>query len=153
MSNSESYSNKDDVSSATWPIPLCATGDYPYAYLSVPQSTHPDLVSAPGSSTATSYVPDFNAAYDAAFSLIPTTEMGTLANMVSQSDFTNLVSNQCVASSTSTYPVVAQNVLDTWPMQDPCMFLSRVCYDPSYPPICIQSVQREFRGLPTAAGW
>ena len=86
MNNSDSYSNKDGVSSVTWPISLGATGDYPYPYLSVPQSTHPGLVSAPGSSTATSYVPDFNVADDEAFSFAPTTEMGAFANLLAQLD-------------------------------------------------------------------
>ena len=86
MNNSDSYPNKDGVSPATWPIPLGATGDYTYPYLSVPQSTHPGLVSVPGSSTATSYVPDFNTADDAAFSFAPTTEMGGVANLLAQLD-------------------------------------------------------------------
>ena len=86
MNNPDSYPNKDGVSSATWHIPLCATGDYPYPYLSVPQSTHPGLVSGPGSSTATPYVPNFNTADDAAFSFAPTTEMGAFADLLAQLD-------------------------------------------------------------------
>src|SRR6266576_6721653 len=56
MNNSNSYSNKDDIASTIGPR---AMGDYPYhPYLSVPQSTYPDLVSTPGyPSTAGSYVP------------------------------------------------------------------------------------------------
>jgi hypothetical protein len=85
MNNSDFYSNKCDVASATWPDPL------------VPQGTHLDLVSDPGyPSTTGSYVPDFNAAGDAAFSLAPTTEMGAFANLSTQFDITNQVSNQCV---------------------------------------------------------
>ena len=60
MNNSESFSNliKDDLTSATWP--------YPYPYTSVPQSTYPDWVPDGYPSTAGSYVPDSNAADDAA---------------------------------------------------------------------------------------
>ena len=129
MNNSDSHSNKDGVVSATWPDSLCAMGDYPcyYPYGSVPQSTYPDLVSAPG-------YPDINAANDAAFSLAPATEMGALANLPTQADFTSQVSSQYVGKSTWAYPAVPQNVLDPWTMQGPCMFLSCICHDPSYSP-------------------
>ena len=123
MNNSDSYSNKDDVASATWSNPLWASGGYPYP--SVPQNTHPGLVSAPGyPSTAGSYVPDFNATDDAAFSLAPTTELGAFVNPRTQADFTNQVSSQCVVTSTWTHSVRPQNVLDPWFMLALCMFLS-----------------------------
>ncbi|KAF8504851.1 hypothetical protein F5888DRAFT_1659093 [Russula emetica] len=99
-----------------------AMGDYPYyPYPPVPQSTYPDLVSASGyPSTAGTYLPDylpnFNAADDAAFSLAPTTEMRAFANLPTQGDFTN------------------QNVLDPWSMPDLCMFFSCICHYPSYSP-------------------
>ncbi|KAN0105431.1 hypothetical protein V8E52_011025 [Russula decolorans] len=59
--------SEDDIASATrtWPDPLWATaGNYPYSYLSVPQSTYLDLVSVSGYDpfTAAGSVPDFNAA-------------------------------------------------------------------------------------------
>jgi hypothetical protein len=44
--NYSQYSNKDVAASATWPDPLWATGNQ--SYTSVPQSTHPDLISTPG---------------------------------------------------------------------------------------------------------
>jgi hypothetical protein len=44
--NYSQYSNKDDAASATWPDPLWATGNQ--SYTSVPQSTHPDLISTSG---------------------------------------------------------------------------------------------------------
>ena len=134
MNYSEPYTNKDDLTSETWPGSLW---DYQYCpQPSVPQSTHPDLVSHPEHPTAGSY-PDFNAAHDAAFSLAPTTEMGAFANLPTQVDFTNQVSNQCIRTSTSTYPTVPQNTLDPWSMPGPCMFLSRIRYDPSYSPMRI----------------
>ena len=94
INNSDSYSNTDYVAPATWPIPLWAMGDYPYyLHSSVPQSTYPGLVSAPGHpSTAGSYIPDFKATDDVAFSLPPTTEMGAFANLPTQVDSTNPVS-------------------------------------------------------------
>ena len=123
MNNSDSYSNKDDVASATWSNPLWALGDYPY--LSVPQNTHPGLVSAPGyPSTAASYVPNINATDDAAFSLGPTTKTGAFENLRTQVDFTNQVSSQCVVTSTWTHSVLPQNVVDPWFMLALCMFLS-----------------------------
>jgi hypothetical protein len=150
MSNSTSYSNKDDLASATWPGPLWAMGDHPYyPYPSVPQSTNPDYPSIAGS-----YVPGFNAADDAALSLVPTTEMGVYASPPTELDFTNLVSNQCVGTSTLAYPAVPQYALDPWLMPTPCMFLSRICYNPSYSPMRIQSfLRRESRGQPATAGW
>jgi hypothetical protein len=58
----------------------------------MPKSTYPDLVSAPGyPTTAGSFVPNFNTANDAAFSLAP--EMGALANLPTQAD---QASSQCV---------------------------------------------------------
>jgi hypothetical protein len=156
VNNSDFYPNKDNATSATWPDLLSATGDYPYyPDLSVPQSTHLDLVSDPGyPSTTGSYVPDFNVADDAAFSLAPTTEMGAFTNLLTQLDFTIQVSDQCVGTPTSTYLAVPQNVLDPWLMPTPCMILSRICYDPSYSPMRTQSfLRREFRGRPAAAGW
>ena len=90
MNNLESFSNlnMDDLTFATWP--------YPYPNSLVPQSTHPDLTS-----TAGSYVPDFNA-----------------------DDVANLAS-RCVDTSTyETYPTVSQNILDPWFTQALCMFPS-----------------------------
>ena len=104
MNNSDSYSSKDDVSSATWPDPVWPMGDYSYyPHPSVPQNVHLGLVSALGSSAAGSHVPDFNAANDAAFSFAPTTEMGAFANLLKQLD---QVCYQGVGSSTSTYSAV-----------------------------------------------
>ena len=76
-------------------------GDYLYdPYLSEPQSTYPGPVSVPGyPSAAGSYVPDFNPANDAAFSLALSTEMGAFALPV-QADLINQVSCQCVGTST-----------------------------------------------------
>jgi len=128
MNNSDSHSNKDGVVSATWPDSLCAMGDYPYyAYGSVPQSTYPDLVSTPG-------YPDINTANDAAYSLAPATEMGALADLPTQADFTSQVSSQYVGTSTRSYPAVPQDVLDPWSMPTLCMFLSCIRHDPSYSP-------------------
>ena len=98
MNNFESYSNKDGVSSATWPDPVRTMGDNPYyPYPSVPQSSHHDFASAPGcSSTTGSYVPCANAADDAAPSF-PTTETGAFADLLTQLDYANQVlSNRCV---------------------------------------------------------
>jgi hypothetical protein len=156
MNNSESYSNKDDLTSATWPGPLWAMEDYPYhPYPSVPQSIHPDWGSdLRYSSTAGSYVPSLKAADDAACSFAFTSETGAFTNLPTQLDFTNLVSDQCVGTSTLTYPAVPQNVLDPSSMLAPCMFLSRICYDPSYSPMRIHSfLRRESRGRPAAADW
>jgi hypothetical protein len=102
----------------------CA-GTSAWTYPAVPQNTYLD---------AGSSIPDFPAAGNAAFPLTPTTEMGTFANLPIQVDFTNQASNQCVGTSTSTYPAVPQNVLDPWSMLGPCMFLSCICYYPSYSP-------------------
>ena len=133
MNHSEYYSNKD-IASETWPNLLCAMGDYPY-YPSVPQSTHPDQLFAPGHPTVGSYVPDFNPADYAAFSLPPTTEMGAFANLPPpQVDFTNQVSGQCVEMSTWTYPAVSQDVLNPWSMPALCMFLPCISHDPPYSP-------------------
>jgi hypothetical protein len=136
MNNSDSYPNKDGVVSATWPDLLCAMGDYPYyAYRSVPQSTYPGRVYAPGyPSTSRSFIPDLNAANDAAFSLAPTTEMGAFANLPTQADCTSQVSSQYVGTSTWTYPGVPQDVLDPWSMPTLCMFHSCIRHDPSYSP-------------------
>ena len=83
MNNSEFYTNKDGIASATWPDPV---GDYPHP--SVPQGTHPDLVSAPECpSTAGSYVPDLNAAGDVE---------RVFADLLAQVDCVIQVSNQCV---------------------------------------------------------
>jgi hypothetical protein len=79
-----------------------------------------------------SKVPDFNTADDAPLSLAPATEMGALANLPTQADFTSQVSSQYVGKSTWAYPAVPQNVLDPWTMPGPCMFLSCICHDPSY---------------------
>ena len=151
MNYSEPYTNKDDLTSETWPGSLW---DYQYCpQPSVPQSTHPDLVSGPEYHTSGSY-PDFNTADDAAFSLAPMTEMGAFANLPTQLDVTNKVSNQCIGTSTSTYPAVPQKTLGPWSMPATCMFHSRIHYDPSYSPMRIQSfLRREFRGRPAAAGW
>jgi len=132
MNNSDSYSNKDDVASATWPDPLSAMGDYPnYPYLSVPQSTHPDLLYP---STTWPYAPDFNAADDAAFSLAPTTDMGGFTSLLAQLDSTAQVSSQCVGMSSWTYPTVPQGVLDPGSVPASCMSLSYICHDPLYSP-------------------
>lgn len=49
MNNSITYSNKDEVTSATWSIdPLWPMGDSCDPNLSVPQSTHPEFVSSSG---------------------------------------------------------------------------------------------------------
>jgi len=57
-----------------------AVGDYPY--ISVPQGTHPDLISTPGYlSPAEPYVPNFNATDYAAFTLPLATEMGMYMNL------------------------------------------------------------------------
>lgn len=128
MNDSEFYSNKDDIASATWPDPV---GYYPHA--SVPQD-HPDLVSAPGRpSTARSYVPKLNAAEDA--ELVMFDDVLTLVDCIIQ------VSNLCVVSSTLTYPAAPQNVLDPRLSVKPaaCMFLSRIRYDPSYSPNGIEA--------------
>jgi len=145
-------------------------GDYPYyPYPPVPQSTYPDLVSASGyPSTAGTYLPDylpnFNAADDAAFSLAPTTEMRAFANLaVPQSTYPDLVSASGYPSTAGPYlpdyipdfnaaddaafslapttemgafanPAVPQNVLDPWSMPDLCMFFSCICHYPSYSP-------------------
>ena len=133
MNNSVSLSNDDEVASATWPDPLGAMGDYPYySYIPVPQDAYPG-VSAP--STAGSYIPDFDAADDAAFSLAPTTEMGAFGNLPTQVDFTShQVSSQCVGNLTWTYPAVPQNILDSWSTPDLCTFNSCICHHPSYSP-------------------
>jgi hypothetical protein len=95
MNTSESHSNKDELTSAIWPSPLWAMGDASYPYSPVPQSTHPDLVSGPGyPSTAGTYLPGFNAAEDGAPSVAPTPEMGAFADLLTQLDGTDQVSNQ-----------------------------------------------------------
>ena len=93
----------DGIATTTCPNPW-AMGDYLYEpYLSVPQSTYPDPVPAPGyPSPAGSFVPEFNAADDAAFSLAPTSEMESFALPV-QADFENQVSSQCVGTWACTY--------------------------------------------------
>ena len=97
MSYSMSYSGNGAVSSAaTWPNPWTVE-EYPHnQYLSVPQSTYPGHVSAPGYPfPAGTYIPDFNAAANAACSHTPTSEMGAFANLPVQADFTNQVSSKC----------------------------------------------------------
>ena len=132
MNNYDSYINKDDITSLSWPDPVCAMGDYPYRpCLSVPRSTHLDLLSALGDpSTAGTHAPDFNAVDDAEFSLAP--ELRAFADLIAQIDRINQVSNQFIGSSTLTYLAMSQNGLGPWLMPGPCMFLSRICYDPSY---------------------
>ena len=133
MNYSESsYSNNDDIASTTGPNPW-AMGNYLYSpYLLVPQSTYPDPVFAPGYPSPTgSYVPNFNAANDAAYSLAPTSEMGAFALPI-QADFINQVGSQCVGTLTWTYPAVPQNALDPWSVPGPCMFLSCICHYSSY---------------------
>jgi len=97
MNYSVFYSDEDDVASPDllWPM-----GDYTYPYFPVPQDTLPGPITDPGPSTAGSYVPDFNAADDAAFSQPPTTEMGEFADLPTQEDFTNEVSSRYVGTST-----------------------------------------------------
>ena len=146
MDNSTSYSNNNDLASSTWPAgPLLAMGDHSYyAHPPVSQNTHPDFPF-----TAGSYVPGFNAD-DAALSLVQTTEMGAYASPPTELDPTNLVIDQCVGTSTLAYP----NALDLWLMPTPRMFLSRICYGPSYSPMWIQSfLRRQSRGRPAAACW
>ncbi len=125
MNNSESHPNTDNVASGSlpWPDSFSATGDYPY--VSAPQSTHPDLVSAPGYfPTSGSYIPDFNAAHDAAFTPTPTIEMGAFPNPPTQEvDHTYQVSKRHVHRHL-TYLTAPQNAPDTWPMLAPCMSLS-----------------------------
>jgi hypothetical protein len=97
MNTFEFYSNADDVqdgvASAPWPDSPWAMG-----YTSVPQSTHPDLISIPGHlSNVGPYIPDLNATNYAAFTLTPTTEMGMFTNLpTTQVDYTYQVSNQQV---------------------------------------------------------
>ena len=88
--NDSSYSNKDGVASSTWPDPQWAMEGYPYyPDLSVPQSTHHSLISAPGYTSNAgwpeSYIPDFNATHVSAFA-------PTFANLPTQVDFTHPVS-------------------------------------------------------------
>ena len=95
MYNSESYSNNDDVASASWPDPLWTMGDYPD--VPVLQDTQLDLISTEGyPSTASPYIPDFNTADDPAFTLAPTTELGAFTNPQTQVDHTYQVSIQRV---------------------------------------------------------
>ena|SRR6267154_3409774 len=101
MNTFEFYSNtntddvQDYVASAPWPDSPWATGD---SYTSVPQSTHPDLISNPGYlSTADPFVPELNATDFGAFTLAPTTEMGMFTNLqTTQLDYPYQVSNQHV---------------------------------------------------------
>ena len=106
-------------------------------YPSVPQSTYPDQVFASGCPTVGSYVPQFNTANYAAFSLPPATEMEAFANLLPldlhpRADFTTQVSNQCVGTSTWTYPDAPQDVIDPWSMPALCMFPFCICHDPPY---------------------
>jgi hypothetical protein len=91
--NYTTYPNTDEVASATWADPLWALGYQDDPSLPVPQSTYPDVISAGYLSTAGSYVPNFNAVDEAAFSTTPTTEMGEIALPI-QADFTNQVSSK-----------------------------------------------------------
>jgi hypothetical protein len=127
MNNSDIQSKKDNVVSVTWPDPLSATVDSPYCPdILVPQSTHLDLVSDLGyTSTVGHYVPNFNAADDAAYPPAPTTEMGAFTDLLTQLDLTIQASNQCAGTPISSYPPMPQNTLDPWPIPAPCMFLSR----------------------------
>jgi len=119
MNHSEYYSNEDEVPPATWPDgwtysrednALYDMGDFSsYPSSSVPQSTYPEQVFGPEYPTVGSYVPDFNAADYAAFSLDPTTEMWASEN-----------------------PSVPQDVFDPWSTLAPCMFLSCIRHDPLY---------------------
>jgi hypothetical protein len=97
-SNTNTDDVQDHVTSAPWPDSLWAMGD---SYTSVPQSTHPDLISTPGYlSTA---VPDLNATDYAAFTLAPTTEMmGMFTNLkTTQVDYAHQVSNQNVLNAST----------------------------------------------------
>jgi hypothetical protein len=89
--NTDDVQDASDVASAPWAMPV--GGD---SYTSVPQSTHPDLISTPGHfSTAGPHVPDFNAADYPAFTLAPTTEMGIFTSLpTTPVDYTYQVSNQ-----------------------------------------------------------
>ena len=82
MQSYSNYSNKDEVTvaSTTQPDSLWSMGNY--SHLPVPQSTYPD----PGF-----YVPGFNAADDAAFSLAPNEEMEAFTNP--STDITGQVSS------------------------------------------------------------
>ena len=120
-SKSSQASNTDDVAFATWPNPGAMGDNLYYPNLLVPQSTYPD----PGYHSR-SYVPDFNAADDAAFSPAPSTELGAFTDLPMQADFTNQVSSQCVGTSTRTYRAVPQNIFDPWSMLGPCMFFLRL---------------------------
>ena len=75
------YSNEDNVASPDLLLPM---GDNTYPYIPVPQNTLPGPITDPGPSTSGSYVPDFNAADDAANSLALTTEMGAFADLPTQ---------------------------------------------------------------------
>ena len=117
MNNSDSYTNKEYVTSSSWPDPVCAMGDYPsYPHLSVPQSTQLDLLSAPGDPpTAGTHIPDFNAADDAEFSLAP--ELRAFADLIARLDYINQASDQSVESSTLTYLWCHRLVLILGPCQ------------------------------------
>jgi hypothetical protein len=94
MNYPTSYPNTDEVASATWTDPLWALGYQYDPNFPVPQSTYPGAISAPGYlSTPGSYVPNFNAVDEAAFSTTPTAEMGEFALPI-QADFTNQVSSK-----------------------------------------------------------
>jgi len=111
MNNPEFYSNSDDVTSAPWPNPPdpWAMGDY--SYTSVPQSTHPDFTSTPGylSTAGGPYVPDFNAADDAAFTLALMTdsETGPFTNLPTRVDCAYRVSKQHISTSRFDLPCYA----------------------------------------------
>lgn len=155
MNNPDSYSNKDNIASATWSDPLWAMGDYLYPYLSVPQSTHPDPVSAPEyPSTARSYVPDFNAANDAAFSLAPTIEMGAFSNLPTQVNSTNPVSDKVLECRHRLTLLCHRMVLilgSCWPYV--CSFLASATILRIHRMRIQSRLQCEFRGLPAATGW
>ena len=86
------------------------------SYTSVPQNTHPDLIPTPGYlSTASPYVPDFNATDYAAFTIAPTTEMGMFTNLLTiQVDYAYRVNNRHVwTRGHLTHPGATQNVPDS----------------------------------------
>ena len=133
------YPNKDGVASFSWPDPHWAVGGYPYhQHLSVPQSTHPELISAPGYASnvgwpGSYHVPDLNATNDGTFSLAPTIEMGAFANLPTQVDFTNPVSVNMLERRHG-LTLLPQPVPNPWLVQALCTFPSCICHNHSYSP-------------------
>jgi hypothetical protein len=148
--NISSHSNKDGVASLTWPDPHWAIGGYPNPNLSVPQSTHLDLTSAPGYTSNAewpgSYIPDFdfNATNVWALSLDP-----TFANLP-EVDFTNPVRVNILGRRLGLTLLCHR------------MFLISCCVRPFLASATIfrihqmriqSPLQCKIRGLPAATGW